>query len=489
MANLEPFDLESRELIHGPPDKILTYDDFEIYQIWMGKKCRDMPYLYLGADMGLGKTATSLWAAKQWLEKGICKKILIIAPLNVANYTWPDEIAKWDFARSMRFSVITGTTEEREKALKRNVEIHIINRENFVWLYNYLPGRAFDYDGLIYDEASRLKAGNKKTKPTERKDGTLSTPKISEFGALRRVRFKFNRFVQLSGTPAPNGLIDLWGPMYLLDKGKRLGSSKSSFFSRWFSYDKWTYSHSPFPHSKDQILDAIKDIFFTLKSSDYIKLPPLKVVDRWVTLSPKTMKYYQELKKEMALEQYDIEAVNKGVLVNKLLQFANGSVYNDDSRPVKMHDEKLKELESIYVEAGGKPIMVAYSFEFDKDAIYKKFKGRGARIFGESGSDMRDWNAGKIPMLILHPASAGHGLNFQYGSNIAVWYGLNWSLELYQQFVKRLHRRGQKGLVVFMYRILARNTFDGEQALSLESKEANQDEIIAAGKAHIEAGT
>jgi len=486
------FDLESRELIFGPPDEILTYEDFEPYQRWMSKLCINLKYVYLGADMGLGKTATALKAASVWLKKGKCRKILIIAPLNVANHTWPDEIAKWDFARPMKYSVITGTEEQRLWALNRDAEVYIINRENVVWLYKHLNPHEtpeelenpnWPFDGLIYDEASRLKGGAKKTKQTVRKDGTLSAKNVSEFGALRRIRPKFKRIVQLSGTPAPNGLIDLWGPFYLLDKGSRLGSSKDAFLKRWFSYDKWTYKWEPHEHAKKDILDRLKDIFFTLRSEDYLTLPELKIVDRWVHLTEKQKRQYDDFKAEMVLEEHDIEAVNNGVLCNKLLQFANGHVYNEEQEAIKIHDQKLKELESIVEESAGKPILLAYSYAFDRDAIKKKFPW--ARIFGEKESDMRDWNEGKIRMLITHPASAGHGLNFQFGSNIAVWYGLNWSLELYQQFIKRLHRRGQKEGTVFMYRILARGTFDEHQVETLKQKGVTQDDIIDAGTAEI----
>lgn len=469
------FNIESLELIHGPPERILTYDDFEKYQVWMTRKAVEMPCVYLGAEMGLGKTAVCLKAAVEWIEDYGIKKILIIAPLNVANDTWPEEIAKWDFSRHLTYSVITGDPEQRERALARDADIHIINRENFVWLYERLPGREFDYDALIYDEASRLKEGSRRTKPGKRQDGTKGRKNMSAFGLLRRVRPKFKRLVELSGTPAPNGLIDLWGPIFIMDRGHRLGTSKSAFLNRWFNYDQWKRTHTPHAHSHQEIMSRIKDFFFSLRSEDYLTLPELIPVYHRVSIGAAAMEKYKRLEKDMLLEEYDIEAVNRGVLVNKLLQLANGSLYVEDGDHVKIHDAKIKQLESIVEESGGAPMMVAYEFKFDKEAILKKFPY--ARVYGDTPSDMRDWNEGKIQMLVVHPASAGHGLNFQYGSNIAVWYGLTWSLELYQQFIKRLHRRGQKKSRVFMHLILAKNTFDERMVAVLTFKGAVQDDI------------
>jgi SNF2 family DNA or RNA helicase len=477
------FDIESRELIFGPPRRILREVDFEPYQRWMSSVAIEQPYVYLAAEMGLGKTGASLFAATQWLQRGIVKKPLIVAPLYVANHTWPDEIATWDFARGLRYSVITGDEEQRLWAAKRPADVYIVNRENLRWLYRNFIALKFGWDAMIYDEASRMKGGSLKTKPVERKDGSVSDPKLSEYGALLRMRHRFKRALLLSGTPTPNGLEDLWGPLRFMDGGFRLGKTKTSFYERWFQYNQWTREYRAFPSAYGEIMGRIKDVFFALKSDDYLALPPLIIKDRWVKLDSSVMEKYRRLEREMLLAEYDVEAVSRGVLINKLLQLSNGSLYREDEEPVRLHDAKLDVLDSIVSEAGGKPLLVAYSFEFDKEAIKRRFKY--ARVFGEGKNDVADWNEGRIKMMLLHPASAGHGLNFQHGSNIAVWYGLNFSLELYLQFIKRLHRRGQKESRVFMYRILAKDTADARVVEVLDLKEATQQDIMDAVRVRV----
>lgn len=475
------FDLEAIELIEGPPDRILTRADFRPYQVWMSRtmlgtwKQPDVQGVLMGADMGLGKTATTLYALYKLLRKGHIKKVLIVAPKYVAENSWPGEIACWDFARTLTYSVVTGTEEERLAALRYPAEINIINRENLVWLKRTW-GRKWPYDFLVYDEASRLKGGSKRVKKSKRKDGTVRHKGMSEFGVLARMRYTFAKVIELSGTPSPNGLIDLWGPIFIIDKGKRLGESRTAYERRWFQENEKAHKFTPFDHSEKEIMGNVKDVFFTLSSEDYLDLPPLIVNDKFVTLSPAHMKLYKKFEKERALDEWDVEAVNKGVLVNKLLQAANGSIYRADDLPVKhIHDEKIDALASIIEESGGTPVLVAYSFKFDLERIKKRFKH--ARIFGEGKNDYRDWNAGKIPLMLVHPASAGHGLNFQHGGNIAVFYGLTWSLELYRQFVKRLHRSGQKADRVFLHRILAKGTADEDVVRVLSMKGATQDAI------------
>lgn len=480
------FDIEGLELVYGPPDKLLDYKDFDPHQIWMSEKIIKQD-CFLGAEMGLGKTASSLYGVVQLMKKGVVGKILIVAPLRVAEETWPEEIAKWRFARHLTYRVITGNETERRAALAYKADVTIINRENLAWLQKTLVGRQWDFDMLIYDEASRLKAGRKRTKPNKRADGSQGHKALTELGILSKHRYKFNRVVELSGTPSPNGLIDLWGPIYLVDRGERLGRSMTKYKERWFyPDDRWTRSKGgPFPHAEAEIMDAIKDIFFSLREEDYVKLPPLKIVDHYAHLSNKEMKAYRDFERESALEIQNsngdpeiIEAVNQGVLTGKLLQFANGSLYLDENRSQRIHDHKLDVLDSIITEAAGKPILCAYSFKFDVEAIKKRFPF--VRIFGDSKNDMRDWNAGKIPFLLTHPASAGHGLNFQKGSNIQVWYGLTWSLELYQQFMKRLHRRGQQEDKVFLHRILTKGTVDETVIKVLDKREIVQDDITNA---------
>lgn len=486
----------AEEIINGFP-VTLTENDFEDYQWWMSDLLQKNETVLLGAFMGSGKTATTLHAFWKLWKKGKARKALVIAPKNVAADTWPDEIMCWDFAREFHYACCVGDEPTRLAALEEEADIIIINRENVRWLYEQKGIRWFrQFDVLIYDEASRLKAGNKRTAGNVRKDGSVSRKRLSEFGYMGKIRQKFKWVWELAGTPNPNGIIDLWGPIYILDKGARLGTSRTKFLERWFRYNMYTKTHEPFDHSEEQVMERLKDIFFCLKEEDYLKLPPLQVVDRWVNLSPKHLKMYREFERTQALDEFDVEAVNNGVLCNKLLQFANGSIYAPDDDPEEewnphkkpvakhIHNRKLDELGSIFEEAGGRPVLIAYSYKFDIHAIKKRYPW--VRAYGETPNDLREWNAGKLKAMILHPASAGHGLNFQHGGNIAVWYGLNWSLELYQQFNKRLHRRGQKGQFVRLYRILARDTNDVRVAANLEQKAITQDRITDTVRVRVE---
>ena len=496
-------DIEALELLYGPPEDVLGYEDFRPYQKWMAQLIVEQDCL-LGAEMGLGKTAAALWAAVQLIEAGEVKGVLIIAPLKVAEDTWPAEIAKWAFARHLTYRIITGTPDEKAAAMDRDAVITITNRENVKWLKQRTSVRRWQFDMLIYDEASRLKSGRKRSKPNVRKDGSVGERNLTEFGILRQMRFRFKRIVELSGTPSPNGLIDLWGPIYLLDQGKRLKTSMTAYKREWF-YPEDPYSGStknePFPHSEKQIMDAVKDIFFALREKDYLKLPPLMVVDHKIKLSPAEMAKYRKFEIDAAMAVRNaagdpdmIEAVNKGVLTGKLLQFANGSLYEnvrfeegtDKKLPreaTTIHTLKLDALDSIYRESMN-PILVAYSFKFDKEAILKRFPA--CRVYGDGKNDKRDWNAGKIPMLLIHPASAGHGLNLQHGSNIAVWYGLTWSCELYWQFIKRLHRPGQKHDHVMLHHIIARGTADESILPVLANRKSTEDRLKNAVKARLE---
>lgn len=472
-----------RDLVEGPPEKILTVGHFDPHQKWMAEKVVKKKAAILAAEMGLGKTASVLYGAIHLLKVGRIKKWLIVAPLRVAEETWPDEFWKWEFAREYEFSVILGNEKQRLKALESDAPFHIINRENVKWLWTTLR-KDWPYDGLIYDESSRLKAGRKRSAITKRTDDetgmvTTSGGKLNEFGSLAQAveADKFQRVIEMTGTPTPNGLSDWWGQMYLIDRGYRLGADREAFMQRWFSKCPYTRKIEPHPHSEKEIMDLLQDAVYSLKERDYLTkdLPPLVEVPRWVQLPEKAMAEYKELQKEFVLEEHDVEAVNSGVLTNKLLQLANGSVYDVDGNDRHIHDRKLEELESIYHGANGRPLLIAYSFQFDRDRILKKFPK--FRLFGSTDHDMKDWNEGKIPGLLVHPASAGHGLNFQFGSNIMVWYGLTWSLELYLQFNKRVHRRGQKADRVFQYIILAKGTYDEKQYETLKTKNVTQERI------------
>jgi len=470
---------EERALIYGPGK--LGELDFRPYQHWMARKAAELPAVYLGAEPGLGKTAAALWAARQWVDKHGIKKILVIAPKQVALHTWPEEIEKWVFAEGFTYSLVLGTRAEREAALRKKADIYIVNRENFSWLYDHVGEGNFDFDALIYDEASRLKAGNMKTRPNKRKDGSVGPARRSAFHRLATIRPRFRRVLLLSGTPTPNGLIDLWGPMFILDRGQRLGRTKQAFLYRWFTrppaFAKWTPRRGAF----DDIMSRISDVFFTLKAEDYLDLPPLVEVDHWVTLPPAARKTYEKLRRDAILAEKNIEAPNPAVLAGKLLQYANGSAYDAEGNPIFFHDEKLKVLESI-VEEASSPVLVFYSYQFDKDAILKRFPQ--CEVFGKDQTLKKRWDQGQVPMMLLHPASAGHGLNLQHGGHTMVWYGLPWSLELYQQALARLYRQGQTRKVI-MHRILAKDTYDARVARVLTIKGGMQDKVMETLRAEV----
>lgn len=461
-------------LLSGGPMFERRSEDFRPYQTWMEQLVYENDKVLLAAQMGLGKTAAVLRAVWRMLNETTVRRVLVVAPIHVAKDTWPEEIMTWDFSRFISWSLIVGTAAEREAEARRNTEIAIVNRENLVWLYEFW-GKRWPYDCVVYDEASRLKGGEEKTKPVARADGTVSIPRMSEFGALRAMRKRLDRVIEMSGTPSPNGLQDLWGPITFLDGGERLGSKKHAFLNRWFVKNPYSKAITPQAHAFAEITAKTKDVMFTLREEDYLTLPPLVKSERWVTLAPAILEKYKRLEQEFVLAEHDVEAVNSGVLANKLLQLSNGSIYNTEAEAQFLHDAKLDELDSIRQEASGEPLLIAYSFKFDVDAIRKRFPKY--RVYGEGKNDMKDWNAGKIPGLIIHPASAAHGLNFQYGGSIVVWYGITWSLENYLQLTKRLHRSGQTASRVLMHHILARRTYDERVMKVLREREITQDAI------------
>lgn len=476
-------------ILEGLPKPLLR-QNLDVHQKWMSKKMQRMSHVLIGAFMGSGKTAAALHAAWVLWKKGKLKKVLVVAPKNVAIDTWPEEILTWDFSREFRYAVICGEVDQRERALRialaSSAEITIINRENYKWLTQKVSRAKWPWDTLIYDEASRLSGGKETTKEEARPDGTIKEEGLTEFGRLVKTRNRFSRVWELSGTPATEGVANLWGPVFLLDHGKALGHTKAQFMSQYFRYNPSFFTYQIRPYAEEEILDRVKGLMFTLKEEDYLELPPLQIRDRIVSLPPALMKRYRKLEREMALEDINVEAVNRGVLASKLLQFANGSVYAKEDedqvenlkvkpKAVHIHNVKLDELGSIFEEAGGRPVLIAYSYKFDVHAILKRYPF--VRMYGQTKNDKRDWNLGRLKGMILHPASAGHGLNFQHGGNIACWYGLNPSLELYQQFNRRLKRRGQKASFVRLYRILARGTRDMRTAEMLEEKAITQDRI------------
>ncbi len=473
---LQPFE---KDMLDGF-DRTLTADDLRPLQRWMSSHMLNGKRCLIGAFMGSGKTGAALYSFhKLWLESNRTKGCLIIAPYHVCQDTWPEEIYTWDFARDFMFSVVMGTARERFEALNAPADIWIVNRENVRWLWDVIGDKPdWPFDVLIYDEASRLKSGRKH----KRAKGKM---RRTEFGAVAMLSHRFQHRWLLSGTPASEGLVDLWGPSYIVDHGERLGATKNAFLQRWFLRDSRRFTYYPTSSAKDQILERINDVFHYVEKENFVESKSM-TIDRNVTLTDKIMKQYRKFRRSLVLEMHDLEVFNSAVLAGKLLQFANGSVYDhrDESLPqsavpraLKVHGRKIKELDSIFEEASGEPMLVWYSYKFDLWAIRRKFPW--VRVFGESSTDLEEWNRGQIRAMVMHPASAGHGLNFQRGGHLSCWYGLPWSLELYQQANQRLDRPGQRSSVVRMYRILAKGTMDEEVARRLALKQEVQDSILS----------
>jgi SNF2 family DNA or RNA helicase len=399
-------------------------------------------------------------------------KTLIVAPLRVARMTWSSEIEKWDHLQDLKLSKVLGSERDRLRALEADADIYIINRENTEWLVNHY-GKAWPFDMVVIDELSSFKSN-----------------KSRRFKALRKVRPLIKRVVGLTGTPTPNGLIDLWPQIYLLDRGERLGKTITGYRKEYFDpgQKNWqtgvVYNYLLKEGSEKAIYEKISDICISMKAEDYLEVPELKEITIEIELDPKDYKKYKQLEKDLLLplsENEDIEALTAATLSNKLLQLANGAVYDEKRKVHLIHDEKLKALEEIIEAANGKPVIVYYNYKHDLERIKRYFKD--VRTL-ETEEDISDWNAGRVPILALHPASAGHGLNLQHGGNIIVWFGLNWSLELYQQANARLHRQGQTSKVI-AYLLVTKGTIDEDVVTALRSKNYTQDNLLNALKARI----
>lgn len=467
---------------HHDGTRRLGRDDLRVYQRWLVKKIKANPYLYLAVDMGLGKTIAVLTALIDLEAEGEIEwPVLVVAPKLVATDTWPEEIEDWLHTQHLSYAVIVGTPRQRAEAARSGAKIHLVGYENFQWL-RMMWMRKWPYRVMVCDEATRLKSGDKKTAPGKgfRSDG--KTPRTgnrtSRFGSVARIRPLLDRVILMSGTPAPQGLIDLWGPMFILDHGKRLGKTMTAYKERWFHENRYNHSVKPHDHSFGEIMERVKDVMFALKSDDYITLPPLIPVMHEVTMPPALMERYKRFERELYDEVTDVEAVSAGVLVNKLLQFANGSLYVDDDTAEPVHELKMESLNSVVEEANGAPLLIAYEFRFDVARIMKRYPR--FRMAGDRPNWKKDWDAGRIPGLVLHPASAGHGLNLQKGGHIGVFFGLSSSLEWYLQFIKRLYRSGQRSDHVLMHYILTRGTEDEAQMKRLTVKGVTQDAITDA---------
>ena len=408
-------------------------------------------------------------AIRNLIIKGEVGRVLVIAPLRVARSTWPDEIAKWDHLNDLTYSVAVGTEKERLEALRKNVEIVIINRENVDWLVNK-SGYRFNFDMIVIDELSSFKSYSAK-----------------RFKALLKVRPYVERIVGLTGTPSSNGLMDLWAEYRLLDFGERLGRYITRYRLKYFTPDKRSatviFSYKLLPGAEDEIYNAISDITISMKAKDYLKMPDLIINEVTVDLDPSERRTYETLRKEMVVqisEQEEIDAVNAASLSGKLLQMANGAVYDEDKRVLRIHDKKLDALEDLIEAANGKPVLIAYWYKHDLERIKERFNVR--EILNDQ--DIRDWNDGKIDVAVIHPASAGHGLNLQQGGSTMIWFGLTWSLELYEQANARLYRQGQNETVV-IHHIITKGTIDEDVMLALRRKEKMQSALIDAVKARL----
>ncbi len=441
--------------------------DMHEYQNYCTEKIIDNPIFALLLDMGLGKSVITLTAIVELMYDYFeVSKVLIIAPLRVARDTWSKEIEKWEHLKELRISKILGTEKERRAAVVRKADIYIINRENIEWLCdNY----KFDFDMVVIDELSSFKSHQSK-----------------RFKALRKVRPSVKRIVGLTGTPAPNSLMDLWSQINLLDMGERLGRFIGGYRERYFTADKRNreviFSYKPRGGAEDAIYKKISDVCISMKALDYLDMPECIYNKVEVEMDQNEKLLYKKLETEMLIsfEEGDIDAVNAAALSNKLLQMANGAVYDENGKVKEIHGKKLDALEDLIEGANGKPVLVFYGYKHDKDRIVKKFNAEEIN----TSEDITRWNKGEIKIAIAHPASAGHGLNLQAGGSTAIWFGLNWSLELYQQANARLWRQGQKETVV-IHHIITKGTVDEDVMKALERKDIGQAALIEAVKVRV----
>ena len=419
----------------------------------------------------VGKTVITLTALNDLLLDSFeVGRVLVIAPLRVARDTWPAEIGKWDHLKGLTYSVAVGTEKERIEALMKRTHIHIINIENVDWLVTK-SGIPFAYDMVVIDELSSFKSHQSK-----------------RFKCLLKVRPFVKRIVGLTGTPSSNGLMDLWAQFRILDCGKRLGRYITHYRAAYFVPDKRSaervFTYKPADGAEQMIYDRISDMTISMKSADYLTLPECIINEVSVSLSDKEWEIYNSFREDMVarIKDEEIDAANAAVLSGKLLQMANGCIYDEDKKALQIHDRKLDALEDLIEAANGKPVLIAYWFQHDLARIKERFSVREIK----TSADIRDWNSGSIPVAVIHPASAGHGLNLQAGGSTMIWFGLTWSLELYQQCNARLHRQGQTDTVV-IHHIIAKGTIDEDVMAALQRKEKIQNSLINAVKAKLEA--
>lgn len=445
------------------------------YQNYATEYIESHPIAAVFLDMGLGKTSITLTALNNLLFDSFeVHRILVIAPLRVARTTWSDEIEKWEHLHNITYAVAVGTEKERVAALRENADITLINRENLQWLVEK-SGEPFDYDMVVIDELSSFKNHQAK-----------------RFKALMKVRPKVKRIVGLTGTPSSNGLMDLFAEFKILDMGARLGRFIGQYRNAYFKPDKMNgpivYSYKLLPGAEDAIYEKISDITISMKAKDHLKILELVNTKYMVHLSDKEKKKYEDMKKELvlALPEGEVTAANAASLSNKLSQMANGAVYADNEDVVSVHDRNLDALEDIIESANGKPVLIAYWFKHDLSRIEERLTKKNIPFQKlDSSISMKKWNNGEIPVALIHPASAGHGLNLQSGGSTLVWFGITWSLELYQQTVARLYRQGQTSRTVTVIHILTKGTVDEKIMKALADKDTAQSALIDAVKAEL----
>lgn len=446
------------------------------YQKYATDRIINTQNIALWLDMGLGKTRITLSAILDLLfNRFIVSKVLIVAPKKVSENTWQAEIEKWDDTRGvLKYSTVLGTQAKRIKALNAPASVYIINRENIPWLVDYYKN-SWPFDMVVLDEASSFK-----------------NPQAKRFKALKCVRAKISRIVELTGTPSPNGLIDLWAQIFLLDGGQRLGKGIGVFRERWFKPDKRNreqiFTYKPKDDAEFEIKNVLSDICISMKSEDYIQLPEVINVDVPVKLDSAARKAYDTIERTMLLHinETTIEAVTAGALYNKLLQLSNGALYDDCHNYVEVHDCKLAALVETVEALNGEHAIIYYSFQHDLDRIQKALFPLGLRVVKfENKQQENEWNEGKIDILLAHPASVAYGLNLQNGGHHCIWYGVNSSLELTLQANKRLHRQGQKQPVI-IHRLLIEDSVEEEAVANLESKDKTEKALLNSVKARIE---
>jgi len=433
------------------------------YQEYAENFILDNPGAGLLLDMGMGKTATTLSAVEKLIRDRfeVCR-VLVIAPLKPAVETWPAELMKWTHLEGLEYSLVIGSEKERITALGKDADIYIINRENVVWLVNRYK-KTWPFDMVVIDELSSFKSS-----------------KSQRFRALKRVRPMIKRVVGLTGTPSPNGLLDLWAQAYLIDQGEALGKTVTGYREKYFVPDKRNattiFSWKPKPGAEEEIYDRLKSCCISMDSAEYLDLPERLYINHEVELPDNAKEQYKQLQRDMLLPfaDGDIDAGSAGILANKLLQFCGGCVYDENRGVKEFHTEKLDKLEQLIEEANGQPVLVFYAYQHERDRILQRFS---EAVEIKENDAVKRWNAGKIPILLAHPASAGHGLNLQEGGHIAIWYNWTHNLEWYQQANKRLHRPGQKE-VVLIHHIGIKGGLDMQVLNGVLAEKADSQEFL-----------